>query len=349
MDKKEPLVCKDLKPKINIFVDILHIMELNRAYEIKGWMSEELIHSQGKFKKSYYMVEGLGYGDVMGAVNSINSINGIGIRMNEDKNYAIKVFCSRPVRINLKTISNYFKVPLSDITLSNIGEIKTQRTNRHRPAFAGISIGHYKVSAGTFGCVVKDNSRYYILSNNHVLANSNDCSIGDPILQPGRIDGGKNKNNLIGKLSYFMPLDFRGINQIDAAISEPFDYSHISAHIPNIGSINGITNPRIGMRVVKYGRTTGYRVGVITSRNADIKVNFGGQQVQFEDQFEIQGFTNDQGRKIPFSRGGDSGSLIVEYGTNLAVGLLFAGNDTKGVTFANPINKVLSTFDVTIV
>ena len=58
---------------------------------------------------------------------------------------------------------------------------------RYRPCPAGVSIGHYQVTAGTFGVVVKDlkTDRRLILSNNHVLANSNDAAVGDPILQPG--------------------------------------------------------------------------------------------------------------------------------------------------------------------
>jgi hypothetical protein len=70
----------------------------------------------------------------------------------------------------------------------------------------------------------------------------------------------------------------------------------------------------------------------------------GQTLVQFEDQFEIQELS---GLKTPFSLGEDSGSLIVEYETNKAVGLLFAGNQSDE-TFANPINKVLDAFDVII-
>src|SRR5450755_502852 len=56
---------------------------------------------------------------------------------------------------------------------------------RFRPVIPpGVSIGHYKVTAGTFGALVTDKStgEKLILSNNHVLANSNDSVIGDAIL-----------------------------------------------------------------------------------------------------------------------------------------------------------------------
>lgn len=64
-------------------------------------------------------------------------------------------------------------------------------TARQRPSPSGISIGHVAVSAGTLGGLVRDkeSSAVAILSNNHVLANSNDASPGDAILQPGAHDG----------------------------------------------------------------------------------------------------------------------------------------------------------------
>src|SRR5256885_12833142 len=49
----------------------------------------------------------------------------------------------------------------------------------------GFSVGHPAITAGSIGARVTDGVNVYILSNNHVLANSNDASIGDPELQPG--------------------------------------------------------------------------------------------------------------------------------------------------------------------
>ena len=45
------------------------------------------------------------------------------------------------------------------------------RTSRERPAQPGMSIGHYRSTAGTFGAVVKDKQtkELMLLSNNHVL------------------------------------------------------------------------------------------------------------------------------------------------------------------------------------
>jgi len=60
------------------------------------------------------------------------------------------------------------------------GEIRAlqSRTGRVRPAPGGVSIGHYRITAGTLGVVVRRAGVRLILSNNHVLANSNDAKAG---------------------------------------------------------------------------------------------------------------------------------------------------------------------------
>ncbi len=83
--------------------------------------------------------------------------------------------------------------------------------DRFRPNVpAGVSIGHYKVTAGTLGAVVFDRNtgEPLLLSNNHVLANSNDAEIGDAILQPGPTDHGVRPDDVVAKLHRFELLRF---------------------------------------------------------------------------------------------------------------------------------------------
>jgi hypothetical protein len=83
-------------------------------------------------------------------------------------------------------------------------------TGRFRPAPGGVSIGHVDITAGTLGCLVRKNGQFFILSNNHVLANSNAASVGDPILQPGPFDGGLFPRDQIATLDAFIPIQFPG-------------------------------------------------------------------------------------------------------------------------------------------
>src|SRR2546430_7919944 len=93
-------------------------------------------------------------------------------------------------------------------------------TKRQRPAPMGFSVGHPAITAGSIGARVVDGSgNVYALSNNHVLANSNDARIGDAALQPGPYDGGTAADK-IATLSAFKAIDFSGgPNSIDAAIA----------------------------------------------------------------------------------------------------------------------------------
>ena len=247
------------------------------------------------------------------------------------------------------------------------------RTDRWRPAPPGVSIGHYAITAGTFGAVVLDNStnKKLILSNNHVLANSNNASIGDNIIQPGHADGGNSPQDRIGNLERFVPIIFEksddtscfiansvaGIanaiarmlgsksqlaafradptpNEVDAAVATPWGDS-IEDEILEIGFVTETATPELDMSVKKSGRTTGLTTGKITELNAMVQVGYGdGKTALFENQI----ITTDM------SEPGDSGSLLVEAETNKAVGLLYAGSDE--VTVHCPINRVLELLDI---
>jgi len=217
---------------------------------------------------------------------------------------------------------------------------------RFRPARPGSSIGfedpqHSFTMAGTFGAVVKRAGKLFVLSNNHVLADENRLPIGAPIFQPGLLDGGKVPQDRIAALAKFVALTTAGPNKVDCAIAEAANANVLSKDILFIGPPNGTADAAIDMQVHKFGRTTGYRAGRITSIETDITVGYDMGNVLFTDQILIVGH-NAQ----PFSAAGDSGSLILERGTNRAVGLLFAGSTSH--TIANHLGEVLQALGVTL-
>ena len=219
------------------------------------------------------------------------------------------------------------------------------RTARWRPAPGGVSIGHYKITAGTLGCFCTNlavKGSLYILSNNHVLANENAAKIGDPILQPGPYDGGRNPKDLIAKLFCFVPIDFSGgPNYVDCALAKPINSELVKTCILETASkctrqgcvkVQGIAEPMLKTSVKKSGRTTASTCGVITGVGATVNINYGAGKVgKFVNQIVIT--------PGGFSAGGDSGSLIMDM-RNRARALLFAGSSTH--TIANPIQTVLA-------
>lgn len=215
---------------------------------------------------------------------------------------------------------------------------------RARPAMPGSSVGFriagdQFVMGGTFGALVKTNTKVYILSNNHVLADENRLPIGSAIFQPALLDRGRIETDQIAKLTRFVKLTSNRFNKIDAAIAEPLNKNMIGKDVLHIGAPKGTAQAAIDMMVHKFGRTTSYTVGRVVSIDTDVNVEYETGNFTFENQVIIQS-TNAQ----MFSDSGDSGSLILQRGTNIAVGLLFAGGPDH--TIANHIGDVLRSLRV---
>ncbi len=232
---------------------------------------------------------------------------------------------------------------------------------RSRPAQGGYSVGHKNITAGTIATCVYDilpggslnppthgvgiPAKYYILSNNHVLANSNAASLGDAILQPGPFDGGTDPADRIATLSRYVPITMSPAtplaqhnNLVDCALAEG-QFHDLSRAVYWIGDVRGWrrkANVTVGTLVKKTGRTTNFTTGRVTAVNATIDVNYGGGNVaRLKDQIVT---TN-------MSAGGDSGSLVLSL-DNVAVGLLFAGSSSSMI--ANQIENVRSLLKIEV-
>ena len=262
-------------------------------------------------------------------------------------------------------------IPTDVIETGRIHALQS-RTERFRPAPGGVSIGHRDITAGTLGCIVRRNGERLILSNNHVLANSNAAEAGDPILQPGPADGGRYPDDQIATLDTFVPIVFpdapsdcsvaQGLvsainalaaavgsttriravrpqpsaNLVDAALAKPFAATDIEDSILEIGELAGHGQAELGTAIKKSGRTTALTQGVIQQISVTVNVQYGGgRTATFTDQL-LAG---------PMSQGGDSGSAVLD-DQNRLVGLLFAGSDNT--TIINRIEHVLDLLDISV-
>lgn len=237
-----------------------------------------------------------------------------------------------------------------------------------RPVPIGVSSGNVNLfeidgvqycSVGTLGARVTDGINVYALSNNHVYAHTNTANIGDAIVQPGTVDLAEpcDDNSLadtIGTLDAFVEIQFGGFhNVVDAAIA----LSEVDVNgEPLVGKAtpsDGYGTPEsttvdavINAKLEKYGRTTGHTKAMVWAINSTVDINYGPdvngdpQIARFVGQIVAKG--------DGFSRGGDSGSLVVQLmgkGKNkkyYPVGLLFAGSSFFELTWLNPIDDVLS-------
>ncbi|UNX54662.1 S1 family peptidase [Georgenia sp. TF02-10] len=214
-------------------------------------------------------------------------------------------------------------------------------TGRVRPLRPGVSVAHVAVSAGTLGAFVRVDGALHALSNYHVLVGSPSAAIGDPVLQPGPADGGQDPADRIGTLAGFVPLQPGADGLVDAAVAaladEAVDLDYPVGRVTTTAAVVGAEE------VAKVGRTTGLTHGRVTAIELDdVVVEYGEDlgELRFDDQIEVQSVGAG-----PFSRGGDSGSLVYR-ADGVAVGLLFAGSETggdngTGLTYLNPIGTVL--------
>jgi hypothetical protein len=290
----------------------------------------------------------------------------------------LSVVCSVSRKVPLESLAAGDRVPReidgvpTDVIQTGVIRALATRTERQRPAPGGVSIGHRDITAGTLGCLVRKNGQVMILSNNHVLANSNDAQVGDPILQPGPIDGGRLPADLIAELHQFVPISFgeppsdcrfaSGVialfnagcrligsrtryriyrieatdNLVDAAIARPLNAVDVSGEILEIGRITGQGRGELGMALQKSGRTTGLTRGEITQVAVTVDVSYGsGRVARFTDQLMAGAM----------SQGGDSGSAVLD-GDKRLVGLLFAGSDNS--TIINRIEHVFSALGLSL-
>jgi hypothetical protein len=333
------------------------LMQLDSARELKATLLSKVIMPLGR-ETTTKAVLGLPTGPVKsGPVPTL----ALGITRRSGREYALAVRIQQRPLERSKTLDLIRRQAKNEVDVRYVGRVEkaaapTWFQQRQRPLAIGTSVGHHEVTAGTLGCFVHRlgdelegamhalaGNTLLMLSNNHVLANENRGKVGDAILQPGAIDGGKQADDVAAALLDFVRLKKVGPNLVDAAVARLAD--GVKANVANLrglGKLAGVGDGlfRAGMEVGKLGRTTGKTHGRVTAFEVDnLFVRFDGGELEFNGQVEIEGDGE------PFALGGDSGSLIVD-GSRRAVALLFAvaqlgGSAGQGVTYANPFDVVL--------
>jgi hypothetical protein len=274
---------------------------------------------------------------------------------------------SKPVVVTITAISQADPAATGTGTITLLTQGQAAQTGAIKLGTSGSNLRASSTSGntisccgGTLGSLVVRNGTNYVLSNNHVLANSDSGALGDAIIQPGLIDNPAINTTCQGagtttvaNLSQFFTLEGNPPNPVDAAIAKI-----VSGQVDTSGNIlllgatadaNGVplagaphagsgVIANVGTLVTKSGRSSGLTCSTIETTPATFSVNYaktcGGSTsftVMYANQVGVSGGD--------FSQEGDSGALIVTQGTADPVALLFAGSDTD--TVGNPIQDVL--------
>jgi hypothetical protein len=313
--------------------------------------------------------------DVTWQVNGVTGGSASTGTISSDGVYSAPHFISRsilpanpnnPVTVTIKAIlavnpsvsgtATVTLIPQGQVAQSGAIELGTSGSNIHASVVSG---GTITCCGGTLGSLVVRNGINYILSNNHILANSDAGTAGDAIIQPGLVDNPapntctSTGTATVATLSQFFTLEGNPPNPVDAAIAQI-----VSGKVDTSGNIlllgatadanavpvagsphagSGVT-PTVGTAVAKSGRSSGLTCSTIETTPATFSVDYsktcGGATsftVMYSNQVGVLGGD--------FSQDGDSGSLIVTQNTADPVALLFAGSDAD--TVGNPIGNVL--------
>jgi len=282
----------------------------------------------------------------------------LGITRPTPGDYRLAIRVQRRGLENTQQVDAIRRKARGEVDFRYVGHVVKQAVpweqTRKRPLLIGLSLGHYKITAGTLGAFVrqKKGGALRVLSNNHVLADEDRGKKGDPILQPGAYDGGKNPADRIGTLDTAVKLKKTGANLVDcamAALDPKIKFN--PATLTGVGKLSSAAAPppeELDL-VEKIGRTTEHTRGRVTAFDLDnLVVGYDQGNLRFDGQIEIEGASTEA-----FSQGGDSGSLIFTSLGREAAALLFAGGDQggsngKGLTFANPISAVFDQLKVTL-
>jgi hypothetical protein len=228
---------------------------------------------------------------------------------------------------------------------------------------------------GTLGSLVQDSSgTQYVLSNNHVLARTDQSLPGETIIQPGLIDNGCTPYGVgpgttpVASLTGYPALNSAATN-VDAAIARVTSGAvdpkgsilelgarqpdgTLAPAPPGISSTNGKgETAALGMIVAKSGRTTGLTCAAVSAISVDLSVDYFSDCAETRHAF-TKHFTNQIAVSgASFSDAGDSGALVVDTANAEPVGLFFAGGtDSTGIeqAIASPAPDVLTALDAQV-
>jgi len=265
----------------------------------------------------------------------LKGVTGVGVRNQRIIVYVEtqEAMATLPLSLESIPVSGYFTGPIYALSVNplSLQALAASRYERWRPAPGGVSLGHPLITAGTLGVLTRDGK---ILSNNHVIAASNQGMPGDPIWQPGKYDGGTEADK-IAILEDYVDLN-RTENYVDAAIGRPDSLDLVSQEILEVGVIYGWCEPQPGLWAEKSGRTTALTGNKTIDVHATLKViGYPFGDAIFKEQVVIENPGSS------FVRGGDSGSLVFTriMGLPFAIGLVFAGSTT--IAAANNIRYVI--------
>ena len=223
------------------------------------------------------------------------------------------------------------------------------RRGVHRPLIGGVSIGRENGPSGTLGAFARSTKAgdpegaVFLLSNSHVLSPGGGGAGTARIVQPASNDGA---GAVVATLARATRLTTSRPITADAAIARLHDPSSARNDVCTVGTVNGVRTPVRESLVEKHGRSSGHTLGRIKTVGLAAEVrDHADRTLQFLDVFRVEATA---GQSPAVAALGDSGSLVLEQGTGIAVGLLYAADELETFYLAQPIETVCKELEIAL-
>jgi len=182
-----------------------------------------------------------------------------------------------------------------------------------------------KSVVGTLGAILwgAKTKEPYILTCNHVLSLNGRLPLEVEIVPRGPTDPLDGTKNKITGVTTSVAFKHGDDNRVDCAVLK-VETGDVKPDFPPL--IEGGDRTQVfeqpvhasrGMRVVKFGKTTGTTFGTIVDVNLSIQVDYSFGTFQFVEQVLIEADPAKDGKKGWFAADGDSGAVVIAIPENM--------------------------------
>lgn len=209
--------------------------------------------------------------------------------------------------------------------------------------FGGLSCNDPRstIVNGTIGLVFPYNNKPTMISCQHVFATAWNATPPEPVIEPSVYYGGVYPTNLAAGTTagWYGPQFNVDLAIADIVTTRPYQYNFIF----QLGATTGYDVTFPGDTVKKFGASTGYTEGIVTSDTLSIEHYVVPNFPSFTLYNQIKVISADSTQWPVFAAPGDSGAFILN-DDNQIVGMLVGGNVSSSgrpFVYANPIHDIL--------
>lgn len=214
----------------------------------------------------------------------------------------------------------------------------------------GLGISAFSDIYGTLGGIVRDvrTGQLMIMSNWHVLYGSRSARAGRPIYQPIMRSGSPQPPVVARITRERLSTESADELPLDVAVATLANQARWENLQLDIGPVTGVTQARLGMRLIKSGLVSGLTYGAVSGVEGFSKMTYDVDWVRLiERVVTISRWPLNEGFRPPSSPG-DSGSWWLDEASGRAVALHFAGKRDGTRAQAMDMQYVLDEMGVVI-